>query len=484
MQKAWTVAGALLAAVTMANIYRAATQAIVYDEAATYLIFVTGPIDHVFTWYNANNHVLFTLLANATTEAFGVSELTLRLPSVMAGTGYLVVAAILARRICTRDGLFLLTFCALALNPLVFDFQSAARGYGLALFLFMAGLMEVSHEPGRQRWVLASFALGGAICANLAFLFPALAVWVTASAIGMREHSPRAVLSTLALRFWLPGAFGAAAFLAVPLRDVTGAYFFFGARTLAETTASLLSLSVAHHPTWWTHTRTAMWLERGLMWAVISVVIATILVGLTGAIRLLRGAPLQSQEARWQVLLGGTWAMTIAVLVGAHVFAGVLYPKERTGLYLIPLVILSLAALCEWGRSTAVRWSMVAILVILTLTSIEQFTMSSYGQWRYDAGSRRIAEMIASWPNARGGTLKVAATQWLYQPALEFYRIVRFPERLGPVMDGYDPARAHEFDFLVVNDADAARMDASWQQVYVDRVSGAHLLIRRDALAH
>jgi hypothetical protein len=60
--------------VAVASAYRAASQGIVYDEAATYFIFVAGPLEDVFTRYTANNHVLFTLLANATAGRHRITE--------------------------------------------------------------------------------------------------------------------------------------------------------------------------------------------------------------------------------------------------------------------------------------------------------------------------------------------------------------------------------------------------------------------------
>ena len=72
--------------------WRAYSQAITYDEAFTWLAFVRGPLREVFTSYTGNNHVLFSLLAWVSTHSLGVSELTLRLPSVLAAGGYLVLA--------------------------------------------------------------------------------------------------------------------------------------------------------------------------------------------------------------------------------------------------------------------------------------------------------------------------------------------------------------------------------------------------------
>jgi hypothetical protein len=475
----------LLAFVAAASVYRAATQGIVYDEAATYLMFVAGPVERVFTWYTANNHVLFTLAANATTGLIGVTELTLRLPSVVAGIGYLLAAALLAARICTRRVVFFLTLCALTLNPLVFDFLSAARGYGLALCLLMAALLELSREPGRQRWVLASLALGGAVCANLAFAFPSVALALTASAIALKGPRRAGLLGppksgdaagrrVVMAKLWLPGISMTAALLALPLRNATLDTFFFGADTLIEAARSVVRLSVQHHPTWWSGTPLATWTETALTYAMIVTAVAASCAGAFWLLRWWRLAP-TPLAAPPGALLGGTMALTITLLIVAHTTADVLYPRERTGLYFVPLIVLTLASAADWARSRVVRWAAAGVLCLLTVTAFEQFTTASYGQWRYDAGSRRIAELIASRASSYARAVRVATTEHLYQPALEFYRVTRYPDRLAPVVDGFDPTNTGDIDMVVVTTADAARLPATCRQLYVDAVSGAEL---------
>ena len=467
------LAGSLLTFVAAASVYRAATQGIVYDEAATYLMFVAGPLERVFQWYTANNHVLFTLAANTTTGLLGVTELTLRLPSLFAGAGYLVAAVLLASRISSTRLMFFLTLCALTLNPLVFDFLSAARGYGLALCLFMVALLALSREPGQQRWVVASLALGGAVCANLSFAFPAVALGVTASALAVKGTGTtdwRLVLAKL----WLPGMSTTAALLALPLRNATFDTFFFGADTLIEAARSIVRLSVHHHPTWWSGTPLSTWAETALTGAAIVTAVAASCAGALGLLRWRRLAP-TSPAAQSLVLLGGTMAFTIALLVIAHATAGVLYPKERTGLYFIPLIVLTLASAADWARTRAVRWAAAGVLCLLTFTAFEQFTTGSYGQWRYDAGSRRIADLIAARAPGYARSVRVATTEHLYQPALEFYRVTRYPDRIEPVVDGFDPASPGDIDMVVVTPADAAQLPATCRQLYVDAVSGAEI---------
>ena len=103
----------LLLGLFFSNVYRAASQSVTYDEAFTYLAFLSGSPLRVFTEYTANNHVLFSLLAKFSIGFFGLSELTLRLPTVLAGIAYFVSVFFLCRLLFGYGPLFLVTVAAL-----------------------------------------------------------------------------------------------------------------------------------------------------------------------------------------------------------------------------------------------------------------------------------------------------------------------------------------------------------------------------------
>src|SRR5471032_3022245 len=133
-------AQALLAALFAVNVYRAATQSVTPDEARTYNRFVGPPLREAFRVMTANNHVLNTLLAILSTSYFHLTDLALRLPSVLCGGLYLWAVYRLSRRTFGTGLLCLAAVALLSLNPLVLDYLSAARGYGMALAFWMWAL--------------------------------------------------------------------------------------------------------------------------------------------------------------------------------------------------------------------------------------------------------------------------------------------------------------------------------------------------------
>ena len=65
--------------------YRAAHQAIIVDEATTYNKFVSGPWRKLFGRYDANNHILSSIMVKSSVFLTGLSPFKLRLPSLIAG---------------------------------------------------------------------------------------------------------------------------------------------------------------------------------------------------------------------------------------------------------------------------------------------------------------------------------------------------------------------------------------------------------------
>ncbi len=130
---------------------RARRNGITYDEATTYLVYVTRPFRFMFTYVgsSANNHVLNSLAMKLTSAVFGPSELVLRLPNLAGFAAFLLFSWLLLRRFAPPL-LALGGFLAISANPPVLDYFSIARGYGLALGLAIPGLyfLATSIEAG------------------------------------------------------------------------------------------------------------------------------------------------------------------------------------------------------------------------------------------------------------------------------------------------------------------------------------------------
>jgi hypothetical protein len=498
----------LLAALWVVNVYRASTQSISYDEAFTYDAFVVGPMSTAFTGYTANNHVLFTVLAKLATAVFGVSELGLRLPTVAAGALYLAVVFFLGRLLFKRGVVFSMVVAALALNPFILDFLSAARGYGLALALFMLAFHQLATiliRPGstseraeeRRRWLVASMALGGSVAANLAFLFPAVALGLAGLAMAAvetpvaPESATRVPLGRSRIVMVVgPGLLFAAALLAMPLTRARPEHFTYGAARLTETVTSLVDVSVHHHPYHRSIERPMAAIAnletKTLVPLTLVVLLAMAVTVGARAIRARNVSRLASQD-RMLLLLTGTLSLTLIELIAAHYLWDVPYPLDRTGLYFIPMFIVALGMLAQgavaWRRyAVVVRTCALLWLGVLIVQSVVQFNVTQYALWRFDAGTRTLYEVAVRWPERnRDAPLRITASELLY-PSLEYYRRVDTTSSVASIAEGVAGIKDNEFDFAIVSDwslDDVHSVPDSADLVCVHRTSGAMLFINR-----
>ena len=174
---------------------------------------------------DASNHVLYSILAKTCITLFGLTEFTLRIPSLLGGLLYLLAVFRLSRRLLGEGWLLLLPVALLSLNPLVMDLMSAARGYGLALGLFLWALDQALgyvEAPGRGALVRkVAIGLALAVAANLTLLLPAaglaaslLLVLLLDKELGGAERAGRRCRLAFG-NLLAPGALTALALLAV-----------------------------------------------------------------------------------------------------------------------------------------------------------------------------------------------------------------------------------------------------------------------------
>ncbi|MBI1895920.1 MAG: glycosyltransferase family 39 protein [Acidobacteria bacterium] len=400
---AWRViTPALLVAVFAHNVYRAAAQPLTTDEAYTYHLYLAQNLRRILTFYDANNHVLHTVLAKFSTLFFGTSEIAIRLPSLLGGLFYLITAYRLCRYLFGGRWLLLASFAGLALNPYVLDFLSAARGYGMSLGLFLYGLFCLIRwlERHDDRMLpRAGVAFGLGLAANLTLAMPVAALAAALAAMNRRR------LSQLLDRFALPLVATAFILLIVPLMHRGAGSFYAGTEALQMTFLTLTTSSFRHHMTRLEQVQFAAlaagpWMVAGML-------------ALAAVLTVRRDQTLR--------LVVSALCITVALLIAARYGAGLYYPELRTGLYFIPLftVIWLLAVRTIQGE----RWRAAAASPLLAFILIYalQLNARTYTEWSFNAGNKRIMEVARN--NRPFGRVGVRmAASWELVQSLEYYR--------------------------------------------------------------
>ena len=140
---------------------------ITYDEAYTYLNYVNNK--DYFNLGLANNHLLNTLLISIT-SSFDNSEISLRAPNIAFGIIYIFFAFKFSEK---YNNNYLVLFIFLC-NPLVIDFFSLARGYGISASLNLVAIYLYIYSNIKYKYPLIIFLLwlsSLAIFINLIILF-------------------------------------------------------------------------------------------------------------------------------------------------------------------------------------------------------------------------------------------------------------------------------------------------------------------------
>jgi uncharacterized membrane protein len=484
---------ALLSLLFLASVYRARWISISMDEAYTYLSFVAPPWTRLLTTYSPNNHVLFSLLAKASIEIFGVSEFSLRLPALLGCLLILFAAWGISRTLFERRALMLLCICLVTLNPLTFDYMSQARGYSLALGLYLLGMLRTVSFPlsPSSKWespemVLQGILFGLAIAANVSFAIPVLALnFLFGAAIATRM--PR--LSWHAMKWLLTSEI--LAFCAVagsPLLHVDRREFVGGFASVLDALSNFSAACVIHD--WdgngiWTH-QVNIWTSEFLYPAfrIVFLIVVGITVCLLAGYLRRRITPGSSliRDARNEYQLfwfGGSLVLSITMLVIVHWTARVPYPLARMVIYCWPLLAITACLLVErfhGGGAIERLFSTLLLLffVVMVIQSSLQFDLDHFGWLGYSAGTKQAAGIIREREANSQREITISASGSLYA-CLDFYRTVFSMKRWRLEVRSAEPKPD---DYLLMDVFEVrAGIPPGYRQIWRDSLSGAVLLI-------
>jgi hypothetical protein len=404
-------------------IARAAVQSIAIDEAVTYLAFVRSGLEW---WPGTNNHLLNSLLMRLFTLLFGPSHLSVRAPAMIGAAIYIAAAYRFCRLLATMSAgasiavTWPLLVC-LVYNPFVFDYLVAARGYGLALgFLMWAMVVAAESHWGEEgRWSLtaacavSSACVGLSFAANLSFAFVDfftisavfLAAWRAGNPLG--KSLAAASIPALAVTAMLPAS--------IVLHWPKGELWY-GSNSLAEMfgTLSEASLYRVHPELFSPRLYSAIDAGKYLLWPSLGVVSAACFT-----YQLLKRRPLGG-PGKLAGALAAILTATLAVhWMCFHLFH-LLLPKDRTGIYVLPLALGIVGAIAA-PPTRALRRGLIAVLFVMASYFLLCMRLRSFKEWKWDADVQDVYPVLACLNHDRG--IRDVATFWMYAAPLNFYRV-------------------------------------------------------------
>ncbi|MBI3136177.1 MAG: hypothetical protein HYZ14_15995 [Bacteroidetes bacterium] len=307
---------------------RAVYVPLLHDEIATFFYYVQSdvylpPKAH----WDANNHVLNSMLTNWSYHLFGQSPLALRLPNVLSFALFFAGAYGISARLkkpLLRWGLL----TSLVMSSYIFEYLAESRGYGMSLaFLLTAVFMLIRLiETNRAHFVLLTgLFLFLATAANLTMLISSLLIFIFiflhAVYTDLKTNKKKLLLKCGWLL--LTGTpFLALAALSLKLKKMGLLYYGSKAGFTVVTMPSLLKQFFGFSSAY-------------LVWFFVLVSVAISVIAVTVFFRNRANSKL---PGFFTYLLAGS---VLFIFMLAH-FAGVNYPEDRTAMYLYVYFIAAL----------------------------------------------------------------------------------------------------------------------------------------------
>lgn len=467
------VAGCALALLAY-TVLRAWRTSFTWDESFTFIYHVLPGVlfQHSFDQMGANHHLLNVWGMIAANRSFGISELVLRLPNLLAHVIYLYASARIALQ-ARSSWLAVSVFLLMNAHPYLLDFFSLARGYGLANGWLMLCLWQATCYFNRERrtahlaWAMAAAVL--AAMSNLAmlnFLFGFSAAVFIIWAIGAIRGQvgfpwPQAMIVAgvlvLSLALLLPTAIGLS----------TAGSFYYGCDSLWTCMVGSFGSKMLYGRA------LEMPVLHFMGWVLAITAVCCVVVVVAAA------------QGKWsrRLLPMAVGTLTLAACIGGvlvqHHWLGTPYPRDRTALFFLPLTSYILASgLVAWpGRA----WLPTAMAISLCIPLVAHLWRSAnlvYSMEWKPAGE--VAQMMAlirrdHAPLTSERPVITLASDLESRGSISYYTIRDSMQWVVPLPhDG--PGPYPPSDYYIVEASGKGQVDnANWDLIYHSAITGTDL---------
>ncbi len=161
--------------------------------------------------------------------------------------------------------------------------------------------------------------------------------------------------------------------------------------------------------------------------------IAAVLAGIAMAVR---------KRDEMQALFPLGLLGSIAILVGLHLVIGIPYPYERTGIYLLPLMTLSIG--CAVASKGLVGKAALVFVALVVIQYGLEWKTAWYEEWRFDSGTKRVFAELEKIHDQSPRALRLGVS-WQSEASGSYYRQRFGMNWLAPL--NRDNARTESFDY-------------------------------------
>ncbi|MDQ2701030.1 MAG: glycosyltransferase family 39 protein [Actinomycetota bacterium] len=216
-------------------------QSVVGDELSTLWIVDNHSLGGTIDFVSGDGEIsppLFFAAAWLASKLGSAAEL-IRLPSLLAGAGSLVIYYVIGTRLFGRTAAIIAT-CVASFSPILVYFSANGRSYSLMLFLLLASLLclLLAADDGRKRWWVG-YALASCLAMythyTAAFVLIAQLAWLFWANPEARKPALISNVGAAALFLpWLPGYFADSDSPTIPILEALQGHGFEAKRIAVE----------------------------------------------------------------------------------------------------------------------------------------------------------------------------------------------------------------------------------------------------------
>lgn len=458
-------------------IYKASHTSFTHDESYTYTHYVHQGFMDIVSYKTpyTNNHILNTVLMKYCELLFGSSELSLRLPNILAFILYSIFIILLLYKYIPK--LMFPFYLLMVLNPHLLDFFALARGYGLSFAFLLMSLYYLSlYFTSKQNKHLILFNVGAflAVMSNFSLLnyyVAALIVYNIVSYIVLKIDS-----TSNNYHFYKQNKINIVSVilsgmvLYEPLRRISKMSLldFGGKNGFMEDTVGTAIYSFFYEM------YVTPFLENIFKVFIVSVVALTLIIILKAIVQ--RNITLFKAHISL-LLINLILIAIVAITIAQHLILGNDYYIHRFALFFYPIFILNFIFLLnyffELSKTTSVSISYLCASLALFNIYINHNT-AFYKDWKIDSDVKSMMQNLVleheKYPNKN---IRLGIN-WLFEPGVNFYRYTWDLKWLNPAhrrgISKYD-------DYFYILNTDKEYMDLSNKPlVYKNEQTGAVLL--------
>lgn len=458
-------------------IYKASTTSYTHDESYTYTHYVHQGFMDIVSYKTpyTNNHILNTVLMKYCELLFGSSELSLRLPNILAFILYSIFIILLLYKYIPK--LMFPFYLLMVLNPHLLDFFALARGYGLSFAFLLMSLYYLSlYFTSKQNKHLILFNVGAflAVMSNFSLLNYYVAALIVYNIVGYVVVNIDSTSNNYHFykqnKINIVSVILSGMVLYEPLRRISKMSLldFGGKNGFMEDTVGTAIYSFFYEM------YVTPFLETIFKVFIVSVVALTLIIILKAIVQ--RNITLFKVHISL-VLINLILIAIVAITIAQHLILGNDYYIHRFALFFYPIFILNFIFLLnyffELSKTTSVSISYLCASLALFNIYINHNT-AFYKDWKIDSDVKSMMQNLVleheKYPNKN---IRLGIN-WLFEPGVNFYRYTWDLKWLNPAhrrgISKYDDC------FYILN-TDKEYMDLSNKPVvYKNEQTGAVLL--------